>query len=221
MCPARYDVQTIDCRFLRGASASLTLAEESALSDCEAVIGKGRASAFDEGNAFIRIRDQQLYRATHQTFEIYFRQKWNYGKSQVYRLIGAADVLRYFSPIGDIPKPTHESQVRPLFGLAESEVIAGWRKAVELAKGNRITARLVRRAAIEIGVLKLRHHPGLSAKERLARISALVQEANDESFTAHDVEALREILNQIGNLAEPAKKQVKLSHPRQSSISRN
>jgi len=38
--------------------------------------------------------DKKLYRSEHDTFEAYCREKWQYAKSHVYRLIGAQKYLR-------------------------------------------------------------------------------------------------------------------------------
>ncbi|MHB8524489.1 MAG: hypothetical protein ACYDH9_27555, partial [Limisphaerales bacterium] len=42
-------------------------------------------------------------------------------------------VVKRLSPIGDIPKPTHERQIRPLIGLDPEQVWEAWRKAVAKA----------------------------------------------------------------------------------------
>ncbi|MHB8521892.1 MAG: hypothetical protein ACYDH9_14180 [Limisphaerales bacterium] len=85
-------------------------------------IRTGWESFVDVGAALAQIRGQRLYRQHHKTFEAYCRQKWAYGRQYAYRLIGAAEAVGHLSPIGDIQKPTHESQVRSLIGLAPEEV---------------------------------------------------------------------------------------------------
>src|SRR5437867_3618330 len=110
------------------------------------------------------IRDGKLYRAEHETFEAYCRKKWQYGKSHAYRLIGAAEVVGELSPIGDILKPTNESQVRPLIGLAADQALLAWRTAVERAKGKPVTARLLAKAISELSGASAAKSPRDSGK---------------------------------------------------------
>lgn len=134
---------------LVNALSVLTSGEQRELADCEAVIEKGWETFVEVGRALAHIRDQRLYRAQYDTFAAYCRQKWQYGKSQAYRLIGAAEALAYLSPIGDIPKPNREAQVRPLIGLEQESAKLAWKRAAEKAAGGVITAKLVRQAVAE------------------------------------------------------------------------
>jgi hypothetical protein len=129
--------------------AVLSQTERKELADCEAIIAKGWDTFVEVGRALTRIRDSKLYRERHATFEAYCRVRWHYAKSQAYRLIGAAQVVACLSPIGDIPKPSHEAQVRPLIGLKPEQAVAAWKKAVEKAAGRGVTARLVKRVVEE------------------------------------------------------------------------
>src|SRR6266446_4245588 len=76
--------------------------EQKKYAECEAIIEKGWETFVEVGRALARIRDKKLYRSEHDTFEAYCREKWQYAKSHVYRLIGAAEVLTCLSPIGEI-----------------------------------------------------------------------------------------------------------------------
>jgi hypothetical protein len=114
------------------------------LAAVERVIEKGWETFVDVGRALQRIRDGKLYRASHKTFESYCKTRWQYGKSQAYRLIGAAQVVQILSPIGDIPAPTHEAQVRPLIGMEPEKAKAAWRQAVANAGEEAVTARLIK-----------------------------------------------------------------------------
>ncbi|MHB8522861.1 MAG: hypothetical protein ACYDH9_19165 [Limisphaerales bacterium] len=127
----------------------LSREEEQGLSRCEAVIRTGWESFVEVGAALAHIRDQRLYRQHHKTFEAYCRRKWAYGRQYAYRLIGAAEVVKHLSPIGDIQKPTHESQVRPLIGLKPEQVREAWKKAATKANGEVIRATTVKEAASE------------------------------------------------------------------------
>jgi len=135
----------------------LSSGEQKELAACEAVIQKGWQTFVDVGKALARIRDNKLYRAEYDTFEAYCRAKWQYAKSHAYRLIGAAEVFAHLSPIGDIPSPTHEAQVRPLIGMEPQKAQAVWKKAIEKAGGATVTEKQVRQAVAEsVGRLQKR-----------------------------------------------------------------
>ena len=131
------------------AGLVLTTQEQEALARCEAVIRRGWESFIEVGVALAQIRDQRLYRAQHQTFEHYCREKWDYRKSHAYRLIAAAEVVKCLSPVGDIPQPTHERQVRPLFGLEPEKIRELWKKAVAKAGSGVVQATVVQEVAAE------------------------------------------------------------------------
>jgi len=132
------------------ALSVLSPPERQELAECEAVIERGWRTFVEVGQALTRIKSQKLYRAGFDTFEDYCREKWHYGRAHAYRLIGAAEVIRYLSPLGDIPAPAHEAQVRPLIGFEPEKAREIWRKAAERAHGAMITARLVRDATREV-----------------------------------------------------------------------
>ncbi|WP_062235822.1 hypothetical protein [Aureimonas sp. N4] len=70
-------------------SASLP-AQNSRLAECEKVIEKGLSTFVDVGNALVEIRDDKLYRETHQRFEDYCRDRWDLGRARAYQLIDHA-----------------------------------------------------------------------------------------------------------------------------------
>lgn len=129
---------------------TLTVTEQEELARCEETIRRGWQSFVEVGEALNRIHDKKLYRDRYERFEDYYRAEWQYQKSQVYRLMGAAKVVRALSPSGEKPDegsplPLSEAQVRPLVGLDETEIKRLWRQTVEEAAGQPITARLVQR----------------------------------------------------------------------------
>jgi len=132
------------------AISILSPAEQKELVLCESIIEKGWETFVEVGRSLTRIRDQKLYRAHSDTFEIYCRERFQYGKSHVYRLIGAAEAVTHLSPSGDSPVPTHEGQVRPLIGLSADKAQAAWQKAVDKAGKGMVTAKLVRDAVAEV-----------------------------------------------------------------------
>lgn len=119
--------------------------KQGELARCEAVIERGLTTFYEVGTALLKIRDARLYRASHATFEEYCRERWQFKKSQAYRLIEAAEVVGNLSPMGD--KPTSERQVRPLAGLAPEHQQAAWERAVEESYGEQPTAAKVEEVA--------------------------------------------------------------------------
>jgi hypothetical protein len=59
------------------------------------------------------IRDERLYRETHETFEDYCRSRWGYGRHYVNRQIAAAETIDALPMVPNGTIPT-EGQVRPL-----------------------------------------------------------------------------------------------------------
>jgi len=97
------------------------------------------------GTALREIRDRKLYRATHETFDDFARDRWQMERSHAYRLIDAAEVARNLSPSGDVPKT--ENQARPLTSLKPAEQLAAWSEAKTAAGNEPLTAKHVQAAA--------------------------------------------------------------------------
>ena len=62
----------------------------------------------------------------------------------------AAEVFGHLSPIGDIPLPTCESQMRPMTGLEAPVAQQVWRKVIAMPDDKAITAKLVRNAVTSV-----------------------------------------------------------------------
>lgn len=120
----------------------LTESESSALVQHEDVIEGGLAVFVEVGKALLAIRDERLYRADYETFEVYCFERWDIKKSQAYRLMDAAAVVENVSPIGDIV-PRNEAQARPLSRLPQDDQQGAWAEAVETAPNGKITAKHV------------------------------------------------------------------------------
>jgi hypothetical protein len=128
--------------------------EQQLLSECESILRQRQQSFLALGKAFAQIHNSRLYRRDSKTFPAYCRNKWRYGKSQVYYLIAASDLVAHLSTIVDI-LPQHESQVRPLVSLTKDQALSAWQKAVAIAAGKTVTAKLVKTAVAEF-------QPGIS-----------------------------------------------------------
>ena len=93
------------------------------------------------GTAIAEIRDNKLYRATHNTLEAYLLDRWEISRSRGYQLIDAARVSTIVDTVG-LPAPTNEAQARELSGLNVPQVLAAWGTAVELGNGRPTAAHV-------------------------------------------------------------------------------
>ncbi len=110
----------------------------------EKVIEQGLAGFVEVGLALLAIRDGKKYRhAGYATFEDYCQRRWSISRAYGHRLIGAAETVTEMSPIGDIPAPAREAQVRPLRAVDPAERAEVWAEAVESADGGQPTAKQV------------------------------------------------------------------------------
>jgi len=133
-----------------GTIEGLTEVQQAELYACEEVIGSGWNTFVQVGLALARIRDGELYLSGYDSFEAYYRVKWQYGRHYVNRLISAAQVFTHLVTICHQTKPEYESQVRPLVGLTPDQAQVAWERAIEKAGGRKITARLVKAAVQEL-----------------------------------------------------------------------
>jgi len=125
------------------------------LAACEDRIRKGKLAFVAMANALIEIRDDRLYRGTHDTFENYCQERWGFSRQHASRLIQAAEAVRDLSPMGDkrnasepasVALPTSERQARELVPVPPADRPRVWQAAVEATEG-KPTAAAVRQAA--------------------------------------------------------------------------
>ena len=88
------------------------------------MIERGLKNFVEAGSALLSIRDQRLYKETHDTFKRYCSERSGIKKSQTHRLIGATEVVGNLSPIGDTP--SSEAVTRPLTKLPPVKEAEAW-----------------------------------------------------------------------------------------------
>ena len=128
---------------------TLTKRENEEFEALEEIIEDGLNAFGQAGQALIQIRDKKLYRATHGTFEVYVREKWDLARNRAYRLMEAAIVVQNVAH-GQQTGPTSERQARPLTKLDTPEQqVAAWELAGDIAaeENKPVTAKHVERAA--------------------------------------------------------------------------
>lgn len=119
---------------------ALTDSEQQLRAKLEQVIFKGKQTFLDVGGALLNIRNLNLYRSTHDTFESYCKEVHGFTRSYAHRLIDAAEVAELL-PIGN--KPKNEGQARELAKVEPEKRAEVLEKAQEIAdkEGRPMTAR--------------------------------------------------------------------------------
>ena len=133
----------------------LTPKETDRLLVLESTIETGRKAFESVGLALATIRCERLYRATHNTFEGYCREKWGWARRTADRLIQSSDVMQSIALENETlgshySAPTSERQARPLTKLDTPEQqVAAWELAGDIAadENKPVTAKHVERAA--------------------------------------------------------------------------
>jgi hypothetical protein len=92
---------------------SRSSAEVEHLNKLEAIVRRGLDTDLEVGNALAEIRDTWLYRATHETFEAYLRDRWGMSRPRGYQLIQAAEAAIPPSAGLDNAAPATRSPARP------------------------------------------------------------------------------------------------------------
>jgi len=131
------------------SDTTITSVEKADLHECEAVIERGLTVFYEVGQALLKIRDERLYRAEFSTFEEYCRTRWDMGRNYTNKVIAATEIVRSLGT--NVPKPTHESQVRPLAQLEPAKRQQAWNKAVTVS-GGKPTAKQVEQAVRTVRV---------------------------------------------------------------------
>lgn len=104
---------------------TLNAKEQELLAECETDINENLQGAFVLGYRLEQIRDQKLYRATHDTFASYCAKKWDFSKTHANRLIQAYLCEKNLKSIKDVEVyvPTKESHVRYICDLEPEQQI--------------------------------------------------------------------------------------------------
>ena len=130
-----------------GVTETLSDAEYIKLLTYEEVVAMAHASWFEAGRALTQIRDQELWRGAYPGFDEYCVRRWQFGRSKVYYLMGAASVCDTLKTVPGLPVPEFESQLRALVRLAPEKRIEAWQGAARRAGARKITGAMVRAAA--------------------------------------------------------------------------
>lgn len=127
----------------------LSIYDANALAKYEAIIERGMAEFVAVGEALLSIRNQKLYRATHNSFEAYCADKWGMSRRRADQLIGASQTVLLLTDSSESEKnfshflPKVESHVTPLTVLEPAQQIEAWTEAVATAPNGKVTGAYV------------------------------------------------------------------------------
>lgn len=108
-----------------------TAAKETMLAACEQELKETAESFIRAGNALMRIRDSQLYRKTHDTFEDYCKEKWGMSIRFAQMKMSAAKATATIEANNCSRLPENEAQARPLTQLEPDEQADAWQEALD------------------------------------------------------------------------------------------
>lgn len=116
--------------------------EAMGLAELEAVIAAGLHTFVDVGRALARIKEVELYKNDHKTFEAYCRDKWDFGKGYANHQIRAANLTATIVAKG-LPAPGSEGVCRALSKVPEQDRAKVWAALVEGRQAHEVTAKEV------------------------------------------------------------------------------
>ncbi len=184
---------------------SLTAREQSKLQKCLQVIAYGFSAYVEMGQALATIRDEKLYRESHETFEEFVEDVVNVARSRAYQLMNRAEVFvemsNFLDKSGNTLPRLKEAHVAELARIENVEDRAKVWNSLEQSQqsGNmRLTAKAVR-AEVEKhfpSEHKERNTARLTLRDVAANVKAVVAllRANEPKKALSKLEALAEAL---------------------------
>jgi hypothetical protein len=139
---------TLETTTTETSARPLSDSEMAALLECESIIRRGHAIALRVfvrmGTALRRIRDEELYRAKHSTFEVYCDKEWGMSAHHARNNIRAMEVYLALEDKKFHLLPTTESQARPMTALPPAEWAPAWEEVTGTAPDGKVTAKHVK-----------------------------------------------------------------------------
>jgi hypothetical protein len=192
----------------RGESAlQLSKCEAAELRECETILERGLGTFLEVGNSLLRIRENRLYRVTHQSFQQYCLDRWSIGRIYAWRLIGAAERINLLPDSDGTPRPSNEFQVRPFLKLPREEFPTAWKRALKQANEGKITPGILQTVVDEFLPHRTLGAPSGKRPRRAkrqtdlpkAQILVLLQEAR-KRIEKHQLEEALAALDNIENV---------------------
>jgi hypothetical protein len=118
----------VDNSPLSASSTPLSRAEEELLHQLEHVVETGLAGFLEVGRALLEIKEDKLYRVTHESFETYCKERWHFSAHHGARILRSIAVVQNLEN-GDcppLPPDVSEALMRPLAPLEAPLQQAVW-----------------------------------------------------------------------------------------------
>jgi hypothetical protein len=174
------------------AKQSPSTAELEALERCTAIVDAHVKNYARVGAALREIRDKQLFRWSHESFETFVKDRWKMGEAYAHRLIAAAEVAQNVSPVG--VSPPSERVARPLTALEPVVQVEAWKEAVAEAGGG-----VPKVAQVERAVEKRKSKKGQKRRVKPVRIKTpggiVIVEPGRNFISA--IESLRDAIRKL------------------------
>lgn len=150
--PDPFAPKPLDPATVTGTAAERLAAFEAAIDEAkDTAAGSLKAArarfVVETGTALRAIRDDDLFKLSHETFDAYITGRWDMDRTRAYQLIDAAPVMLVMSKIFDTAPV--ESQARVLAPVLEAHGESAVREIVAAARqsGSKVTAKAIRDAA--------------------------------------------------------------------------
>lgn len=144
------DTTVVEAEIVIDEINPLNRPERKALAEAEAKIEAGLQTFYDVGNALAQIRDRQLYRESHASFQQYADERWGIGKSYTSRLIGAAGTMSNLIDAGIDRLPDSERHTRPMLGLPAQAQRLAWSLVLDQVGTGKINTKTVEEAVAQV-----------------------------------------------------------------------
>lgn len=175
------------------ALVELSAIERAKLENHETTIAIGRDHVFHVARALMEIRDDRLYRETHDSFDAYCEEKWDFKRSRASQLISFYRVLGNVS--GDVTAvnnsasipdglPQNERVARELNRLPDDEQAEAWEEAKQACVDGEPTHQDV---AAVVDQRLFNHDPAETATAPYEAPSGPARQVGDNSRT-HEAE---------------------------------
>lgn len=176
----------------------LSSTERAEFAKLEELVSVGIKAFATAGKALARIRDKQLYRESHDSFEQYVADRWSMTRQHAGRLIEAAAVVANLETGGSKTMPLSEYQARQLAPLAPEVQREAWAEVVaDAPEGASVSTDAIKAAVSKRTKAKRR-----KARPKPVRIKvpgAVVTVTPNAKFAGSAADALRAALEKLAS----------------------
>lgn len=126
----------------------LSTSEQQELETQEAIVSRGVEAFWKTGQALLTIKGKRLYRATHESFLDYVKERWGLEPRRAQQLMDSGEVIGDLRDTNNCAYlPENEGQARELSRVPREQRAEVWEKAVSSSPEGKVTAKVVKQAA--------------------------------------------------------------------------